>query len=479
MTYGLTDTGFDRKPASEIRADLVTAIRQINGLQNARIGAGSVLGNLVDVFSNEISAVWEAAEAVYHALNRDAASGQSLDNLMALVGKSRDLATQSTSTLTLWTLDTGGSVSVPAGNQVEQSDTQIAWETTADATIPAAVTVLEDLDVNNINWQSANTIRYTFSGSPDLSSVVTGDLLIVTGAGTSSNNGAFAITAVDNGADWIEVTNPNRSSAAADEAGSAATASTTDGLITVAAQAIDAGAYEATAQSIDTIVTPVSNWDGVVNLADATTGRDRETDAAFRARVALELVIAQGSTLEAIKAQVRELDGVTYVAGEENRTATVDGDGNLPHSIRITVVGGTDQDIIDAIGTYKAGGIATNGSESGTYTDPEDGAHTIYFDRVTEVNIWLILNLTTTADYPADGDTLAEAAMTDYFETLEHGEDIYNWRLIGALFEADIPGITAVEILQGTSDPPAATTTISIGATQIGAAAADRITVNS
>lgn len=473
MSYGLLETGFARKPAADIRADIITAIRQIPGLQNARIGPGSVLGNLADIVTNELSLVWEAAEGVYHSLSRDYASGQSLDNLMALVGKSRDQATVSTTTLTLWTLG-GSDVAVPSGNQVAQSATSVLWETSADTTIPGAVDVLEDLAVDDIEWQSGHTIRYAFTGSPDLSAVAVGDLLIVTGSGSAANDGAFAITAVSDGSDYIEVTNPNRDDASLDETGSDAEASTTDGIMTVAAQSLDAGAFEATAGSIDTINTPVTNWDGVVNLAEAQTGRDREDDDTFRARVALELVIAQGSTLEAIKAQIRELDGVTYVAGEENRTATTDGNSNLPHSIRLTVVGGTDQDVIDAIGTYKAGGIATNGSTSGTYTDPEGGTHTLYFDRVTEINPYIRVLLTTTADFPADGEDTIAAALADL--AFDHGEDLYNYVLITGVGVLDLPGITAMTIYQGTGAVPATSATITVAATELINITADRVT---
>lgn len=473
MTYGLTATGFVRKTAADTRADLVTAIRRINGLQDARIGAGSVLGQLVDVFTNQISQAWEAAEAVYASLSPDTASGQSLDNIRAFVAKSRVQATSSTVTLTLYTLG-ASDVSIPAGNQVEQSDTGVLWETTADATIPAASTAIEDLAITDIDHQTANTIRYTFGDAPDLSAVVAGDLLIVSGSVNPANDGAFIITAVNNGSDYIDVTNPGRDDNTLDETGGDALASVTDGIITVAAQSLTAGAFEATARSIDTINTPITNWDGVINLAEATTGRNRETDAEFRARTALELVIAQGSTLEAIKAQLRQVDGVTYVAGEENRTATTDGDGNLPHSIRVTVVGGTDQDIADTIGTYKAGGIATNGAESATYTDPEGNTAQIYFDRVTEINPYIRVLLTTTGDYPANGNDLIEAALEAL--EFEHGDDLYNYRLITAVGALELGGVTAITIYQGTTAAPGTSATISVSATEVINITADRVT---
>ena len=74
------------------------------------------------------------------------------------------------------------------------------------------------LDVNSIVWQSGNTIRYNFTGSPNLSTYIVGDYLTVISATNAVNNGTFVITAVNDGSDYVEVTNVSRSSGADDEA---------------------------------------------------------------------------------------------------------------------------------------------------------------------------------------------------------------------------------------------------------------------
>jgi len=473
--YGLTPTGFVRKPANEIKNDIITGVRNVPGLENARITEGSFLGNLVDVFTNQISLAWEASEASNNAKNPDEATDESLDAVMAQVFKSRNGGRKTTLAVTLWTTATS-SVSVISGNQIIQPDTEIRFETTEDATIPAAVDVIDDLSVTDITYQSGTTIRYEFGLSPDLSSVVVGDLFICTGAGFSSNNIAAKITAVNDGSDYIEVLNPLRSNSAADESAITAAGIITDGYIdSISAQSIDAGEFSATAQSVNTINTPITDWGGVVNLADGVTGREIETDDDFRTRAYTELQIAQGGTLEAIKARLRnDVDGVTYVAGEQNRTA-VTVSGNLPNSYRLTVVGGTTQDIVDMIGIAGGAGIATNGSVSGTWTDPEGEPVTIFFDRVTEVKPFIIVNVTTDANYPTDGDDLIEAALLAVEFT--HGEDIINLRLAAAA--ATVPGLLTLEVLQGLSDPPTLTANLTISPTELAVLVAERITVNS
>lgn len=63
------------------------------------------------------------------------------------------------------------------------------------------------LNVNTIAWQSANTVRYTFNSTPDLTSYVVGDYISVTSAGSTPNNGNFIITNINTGSYYIDVTN--------------------------------------------------------------------------------------------------------------------------------------------------------------------------------------------------------------------------------------------------------------------------------
>ena len=76
-------------------------------------------------------------------------------------------------------------------------------------------------DINTVAWQSATTVRYTFNGSPDLSSWVATDYLVVSGSTNSVNNGTFVISAVDNTAKHIEVTNALVTDATDDESSDA------------------------------------------------------------------------------------------------------------------------------------------------------------------------------------------------------------------------------------------------------------------
>ncbi len=100
------------------------------------------------------------------------------------------------------------------------------WATSSGSSI------IGSLNVNNITYLGQTTsgfiTRYTFSGSPDLSSVLPGYYLTVTGADESENNGTYKIKEVNNTSDYIDVFNNSRQDASLDETGSPGTGEVTD-----------------------------------------------------------------------------------------------------------------------------------------------------------------------------------------------------------------------------------------------------------
>lgn len=247
--------------------------------------------------------------------------------------------------------------------------------------------------------------------------------------------------------------------------------------VDVACRAVVTGPLEAPAGTLTTIVTPVSGWDTATNASDAVVGRDAEKDTEFRARRARELQIALGGPIAAMEARIPEMvDGVTFCAVAENRTDTTDGDGVPPHSIHVFVIGGVAADIAQAIWETKPGGANTYGGESAVIVDSLGNNQTIYWDEGSELRIYLVVNLTVTGDYPADGDDLVKAALSAHDDDMANGDDVINWQLVAAL--AGIPGITAVTIYQGTSPAPVSSANTSVAANQKASIAEADITVN-
>lgn len=112
--------------------------------------------------------------------------------------------------------------------------------TLADNNIVTSL-VLTDADFirnDSVDGKSYGVIEYSFSGSPDLSSVAAGQILVASGCSNASNNGSFPIESVDDGADTIRAYSRDRDNADDDETGLSASGRVHDGrkLVNLAGQ---------------------------------------------------------------------------------------------------------------------------------------------------------------------------------------------------------------------------------------------------
>jgi len=116
---------------------------------------------------------------------------------------------------------------VPNGSEWTENNVLPSALSLADSTVAPPTEVLTDiylldrtgvtLDVDTIVWQSGTTVRISFNGTPDLSGVTIGDTYNTSGNGNTSNDGIFDITDVNDGADYIEITNAARTDGTDDE----------------------------------------------------------------------------------------------------------------------------------------------------------------------------------------------------------------------------------------------------------------------
>ena len=98
----------------------------------------------------------------------------------------------------------------------------ISNDSTPPTEVSGDIYLLDDstpiLTIAAIAWQSANTVRYTYSGSPDLSGYSTVDNILYNYGSTNSvHNGRFVITAINNTTKYVEISNPLVSDATYDE----------------------------------------------------------------------------------------------------------------------------------------------------------------------------------------------------------------------------------------------------------------------
>lgn len=241
-------------------------------------------------------------------------------------------------------------------------------------------------------------------------------------------------------------------------------------------EALEDGPITAIAGTLNQGALP-SGVTSIINAVDATEGSFDETDEEYRISRKERLAATGAATVVSIKAALLGVAGVTSVAVFENDTGVTDSNGLPPHSIRALVAGGTDQDIIDTLGVKKGAGTFTDGSISGTYTDPVDGqAFTIRFSRVTAIGIYVAVNVTSKdASYPVTGDQDIEDAILAL--EWDVGEDVVLPKLQNAV--TSVPGIITYTLFFDTSASPVVDSTIVIAVDEQADFDSTRITVTS
>ena len=173
------------------------------------------------------------------------------------------------------------------------------------------------------------------------------------------------------------------------------------GTVDADARALEYGAVEAAAGSIDTLVTQLAGLTSVTNAAAATPGRLRERDFDYRQRYRSRVGRNASGTLEAIRAAVSAVSGVERLVIFENPTAssvTFRSRTIRAHSFLAVVDGGATADVAAAIERSKPFGIESSGSVATTVN-----GETIRFNRVTAVPISVTVSTDAGPGFPADG----------------------------------------------------------------------------
>lgn len=256
------------------------------------------------------------------------------------------------------------------------------------------------------------------------------------------------------------------------------------GAAVVDVTALLTGPITALAGTITEIDTPITGWSTATNLADATEGTNEETDTELRSRREQSVARDAQAIIDAIFAAVANIDGVTSVTVLENDTDATDANGLPPHSFQVIVVGGDNQAIADIIFLKKPAGITSFGTTTESVNDTQGIPHDISFSRPTEVDIFVTVDLTTNADYPANGDDLVKQAIVDYANgdlvvnrDFGLGEDVIYTRLYTPI--NSVQGHEIDDLFIDITSSPTGVINIPIAATEISNFLVANIVVNS
>lgn len=161
VEYGVTETGFVKKDYFEISSDIDLRLRHVFG-EDVDLTPGSPLKMLSDLFTVELTKLWTELDATYRAGFLNYATGQSLDEIGALLGIERETGTPATGYVTFkrtTVLPEGQTRIVPAGTIVSTSDAYpVTYVTTeagywareiADEKYPAQTSAFTEFYVQN------------------------------------------------------------------------------------------------------------------------------------------------------------------------------------------------------------------------------------------------------------------------------------------------------------------------------------------
>lgn len=207
------------------------------------------------------------------------------------------------------------------------------------------------------------------------------------------------------------------------------------GAIDIAAEAVEYGAIEFKPSTLTIIDTPIYGWVSVTNNSAFITGSERETDSQLRFRILKSQSIASASTL-GIYTAVSEVDGVSYVYVDDNKTNQKNERGLAPHSVFVVVAGGDDDAIADALLRNVAAGIETQQSIPGasiTTKRPVNPANKqqvpISFCRPSDVAMKCTIRIQEDPKLPPDYEARIKSEVIKWFEGREIGQKIIASRL--------------------------------------------------
>jgi uncharacterized phage protein gp47/JayE len=206
------------------------------------------------------------------------------------------------------------------------------------------------------------------------------------------------------------------------------------GTITLTFANVNNGPIPCPANTLTRIYRALPGWDTINNPSDGVLGRDVETRAEFEARRQASVALNARGSLQSIFANVFAVPDVIDVYATENVTnATVPiGATNfpmLPHSLLVSVVGGDDDAIADAIWRKKDVGCDMNGNTTVTVVDSEGylqpyPEYDITFERPAALPILFDVEIASSPSLPSDIVAQVKAAIIATFTGADGGSRV-------------------------------------------------------
>lgn len=461
-----------RTRAADLFADLVPAGDIVD------VGDNSALGRMIGVMAPSEASLWEAIQQIYDSFNPNTAMGVSLDNIVALSGINRFVATPTRAQVLLeGTINT--SISSPLG-KAYSSTTQRVFSivnpvilTPQNASgVGIAVTAVADgalyrlsYSTDGVNFNNAEITSNIGSTAETILEQlkVEIDTLFAGVFTTYYQDGRLFVSRIDPFQIATFTTSVNIAIQKVIKLGVAA-----DDVV---------GPFEQPAMSIDTISVPIAGWDSIINPVAAVTGRLQETDAELRERFRNSKFVQSANILESLIDALSNVQGVTDVKVYENDTDITSPEGVPPKSFMPIVLGGLPTDIGNAIWTNKPTGISSSGNATVQIVDSLNFVHDISYRRPVEIPIYVTVDVSDLGGLAGDAAQTIRQNIVDYGETNNFiGDDVIYSRFYTPVNA--VPGHQVNSLTIGTAPSPTGMTNIIIDFDEVATFTPANIIVN-
>lgn len=471
--YGVTETGFVRKTFDEIREDLGTSLIETYGPLD--LTDESWVGNFRDIFSEDVSLLWYGLEGLNNANSPDTATGIALDNIASINNIVRQ---EATATTVIAQISGVNQTLIPENSQASAIGVPTYFNLKQDVVITNLSCLKVQIDITNIVEPSyivvINSTNITYMLQVDDTKT-----LIVDGLVNMINVADVGVTASNVG-DILHIESDNLTELFS--------VYIQDGLaileITTNADfvAVDKGFIPLPAETLTTIQTPISGWNSITNAESGITGRNRETDTELRLRRKESVRLGGAGTVEAIKARLLNVPGVSRVSIAQN-VDIITVDGIPPKSFQALVLGGDDQDIGDTIWQSKPAGIEPFGNVDVIVIDSSDKQQLVSFSR--PINLYIYVNVEITEDdsnmFPVNGVEVITENIASQINLLNVNQDVIYQSLYKSVYS--VQGVQSATITIGgtlveLTVPALASSNVTVGVAQIAVTDNSKITVN-
>lgn len=205
---------------------------------------------------------------------------------------------------------------------------------------------------------------------------------------------------------------------------------------------------------VSEIINPVENVESVTNLVAITGGKEKETDQEARERANISTEGLGDGTTASIRAELLKTPGVRAAFVDENYDDETNEFGTPSNTIQAFVLGGSDEDIANAVFKKKAGGIKPHGTTYVNVTDASGKLKKVGFTRAETIKIHVKVTLTSNTSFETDGKDQIVTAIVKYiggqdadsneYVALNMGEDVILSKLIAKIYAVN--GIDDVNV---------------------------------